>query len=90
MKFTLITSVLALVSAVVASPTWFDWNKWSNQKCISQDYADSIISKFISVLAHTNVATANATAQALFSDSYTEVSDSILSLEGLPVCSSHS
>lgn len=87
MKFSLITSALTLASAVVAAPARRDW---TNFKCLSQSAADTIVTKFISVLAHTNVATANATAQALFSDTYTEVSDSILSLEGLPVCSSTS
>ena len=41
---------------------------------------------YLEILTHQpSVAAANATAQALLVDSYTETSDSILSLEGQPV-----
>lgn len=90
MKFSLIAATFTLASAVTAAPTLGSWTDWLNggsnkQKCLTQDAANAVIGKFISVLQHTNVAAANATAQALFSNDYTEVSDSILSLEGQPV-----
>jgi len=52
---------------------------------LSQDFADDVVAKFITILDHSDVATANATAQALLADGYQEISDSILSLEGQPV-----
>lgn len=52
---------------------------------LSQEFAEGVVAQFISILSHSDVATANATAQALLADGYTEISDSILSLEGQPV-----
>ncbi|OAP54412.1 hypothetical protein AYL99_11513 [Fonsecaea erecta] len=55
------------------------------QDCLSQAEAESIVSQYITILEHTDVATANATAQSLLDPNYTETSDSILSLEGQPL-----
>ena len=60
-----------------------DW-----QKCLSQSEAESIVDQYASILTHSDVTSANATAQALLDDNYTEISDSILSLEGQPVSQS--
>lgn len=92
MKFSLITTTLALASAAVAAPGWGNnnnqpWNQWQNQ--LSQSAAENIVNKFISVLTHTDNVKANATAQALLANDFSEVSDSILSLEGQPVCNKH-
>jgi len=77
MKFaTVIAASLALATSAFAAP-WTD--------CLAQSEAESIINQYISILAHSDVATANATAQALLADDYQEISDSILSLEGQPV-----
>jgi len=55
------------------------------QDCLSQSEAESIVSQYSSLLSHSDPTTANATAQALLADDYVEISDSILSLEGLPL-----
>jgi hypothetical protein len=52
---------------------------------LSQAFAEDVVAKFITILSHPDIATANATAQALLADGYSETSDSILSLEGQPV-----
>ncbi|KEF52794.1 uncharacterized protein A1O9_11211 [Exophiala aquamarina CBS 119918] len=52
---------------------------------LSQEFAEDVVAKFISTPDHGDVATANATAQALLADGYQETSDSILSLEGQPL-----
>lgn len=77
----MITAVFGMASAVFAAPARRDW-----VDILSLADAEAIVTKFISVLEHYDVPAANATAQALFSDDYTERSDSILSLEGQPVC----
>ena len=55
--------------------------------CLCQEDAETIVADFIGILDHqgSGLGDANATAQALLDDSYQEISDSILSLEGLPV-----
>lgn len=79
MKFTTIaTATLALATSAFAAPS--SWGSWPN--CLAQSEAESIVNQYISVLAHSNVQTANATGQALLTDDYQEISDSILSLEG--------
>ena len=82
MKFLSILAPLALVSAAVALPAWNDWNG----NCVTQAEADDIVNKFASILAHSNVNAANATAQALIADGFFEKSDSINLLAGFPVC----
>lgn len=83
MKVLSLLAPLALVAAVasVALPK----RDGGDCDCLSQGEADTIVDQYISILTHTDVATANATAQALLDESYTEISDSILSLEGQPV-----
>ncbi|ETI22076.1 hypothetical protein G647_06147 [Cladophialophora carrionii CBS 160.54] len=83
MKLSLFLAPLALAAGVVAlaTPKRTD----CQQGCLSQAQAESIISQYISILEHGDVAAANATAQALLDPGYTETSDSILSLEGQPL-----
>lgn len=82
MKFSYILSAFALTSTAFAAPT-VARRDWSN--CIAQSTAEDLVNGYISILAHTDVATANATAQKILADDYQEISDSILSLEGQPV-----
>ena len=81
--FTLAASFLAVASASALPER--RWNNWGKNKCLSQDQANSIVSQFIVGLTHPDVPAANATLQALLADDFKETSDSILSLEGLPV-----
>lgn len=79
MKFTTVAAAtLALATSAFAAPTW--------SNCLAQSEAESIVNQYISILTHSDIQTANATAQALLADDYEEISDSILSLEGQPVC----
>ena len=78
MKFASVFSVLA--SAATALATW--------ENCPKFD-ATEIVNNYINILSHLpTLEAANATAQALLVENYSETSDSILTLEGLPV--SHS
>ncbi|KIW52168.1 hypothetical protein PV05_07830 [Exophiala xenobiotica] len=81
MKLFFILAPLALAASVAASAL----PKRGDGGCLSQSEAESIVSQYASILTHTDVATANATAQALLDENYTEISDSILSLEGQPL-----
>jgi hypothetical protein len=83
MKLLQLLTPLALVAAATASALPRRGGGWED--CLSQSEAESIVSQFMSILSHSDPATANATALALLDDNYTEISDSILSLEGLPV-----
>ena len=83
MKLLALLAPLALVASVTALATP---KHGDHSGCLSQDQAESIVNQYISILSHTpDVASANATAQALLDPNYTETSDSILSLEGQPV-----
>lgn len=74
MKCGFVLSVLALAGSVLA---WGD--------CADFD-ATGIVNSYINILEQLpSTAAANATAQALLVDDYSETSDSILMLEGLPV-----
>ena len=75
MKLSIIIAPLALASTALA------WNR--SVLCLSDAYATTIVNNFISVLEHTG--NANATAQALLADSYTEQGDSINIIAGNPV-----
>lgn len=83
MKYSYIVSALGLASSVFAAPTEVRRSDWS--ACIPQADAESLVDKYISILTHSDITTANATAQAILADDYQEISDSILSLEGQPV-----
>ena len=82
--FAVATTFLAAASATALPKRNWHWG-YKNQ-CLSQDQANDIVGKFITILNHPDVPAANATAQALLSDKFQEISDSILSLEGQPVC----
>jgi len=84
MKLLSILAPLALVAGVTAFATPKRSSDWEG--CLSQSDAETIVNEYMSILSHTpDVATANATAQALLATNYTETSDSILSLEGQPL-----
>ncbi|EXJ77622.1 hypothetical protein A1O3_09850 [Capronia epimyces CBS 606.96] len=84
MKLFSILLPLALVMADATSAlSNRDGGGWKD--CLSQGEAESIVNQYISILTHTNVTAANATAQAVLDNNYTEISDSILSLEGQPL-----
>ena len=84
MKFASIVAAVGLASAALASPLE---ERNNCKKCVSQAYATSIVNDYVAVLSHvsTSLGTPNETAQAILDDNYTETSDSILSLEGLPL-----
>lgn len=82
MKVIALLAPLALVSGVFASPSYGQYPKPPSDKCLSQSEAEDIVSKFITILSHPDPDAANATAQALLDESFTETSDSILSLSG--------
>ena len=71
---------LISVTAAIAIPK-------RDRHCLCQEDAETIVADFIGILDHqgSGLGDANTTAQALLDDSYQEISDSILSLEGLPV-----
>jgi hypothetical protein len=75
MKLSIIIAPLALASTALA------WNP--SGPCLSDVYATKIVNDFISILEHTG--NANATAQALLADNYTEQGDSINIIAGRPV-----
>lgn len=81
MKFLSILAPLSLVVATAATAIPRDGSKYG----LTQEVADDIVAKFITILDHQDPVAANATAQALLAEGYTEISDSILSLEGQPV-----
>ncbi|KAI1630154.1 hypothetical protein EDD37DRAFT_83880 [Exophiala viscosa] len=84
MKFSSIIAPLALASSVTATAIRNrDWSDWQN--CLSQTQAETIVNQYASILTHSDPTTANTTAQALLDVNYTEISDSILSLEGQPL-----
>jgi len=83
MKFLSLLAPLALVSTAFAAPSPGGWNDWNN--ALSQGDATDIVNKFITILSHSNVAAANATAQALIGDGFFEKSDSINILAGFPL-----
>lgn len=80
MKFAICLASFMAVTAAVAIPR-------RDEYCLCQEEAETIVADFIGVLDHqgSGLGDANATAQALLDDSYQEISDSILSLEGQPV-----
>lgn len=85
MKFS-VAAITAFATAALAIPQWGNWGCPQDQ-CISQDDANRLVDRFISVLGHydSDIGDAATTANAILADSYREISDSILSLEGLPV-----
>ena len=77
MKAALFTSAIALGLATVASAT----------KCYTHEEAEDFVSQFEGILNHkgSTYGNATATAEALLADEFVEYSNSILSIEGLPV-----
>ena len=82
MKLTSILAAAGLASSVIASPV--TEKRWH---CLSQAFAEKIVAEYASILGHydSDLGSPNVTANAILSDSYEEISDSILSLEGLPL-----
>jgi hypothetical protein len=80
MRFSTIIALVAfVVIAAIASPV--------HEQCRHPSDAETIVARYIAILSHgsSDLGDANATAQALLDDRYTEISDSVLSLKGLPV-----
>ncbi|KAJ9601859.1 hypothetical protein H2200_013658 [Cladophialophora chaetospira] len=78
MKFSTLIAPFAFASVTVALPVMWPF-------CLTQGDANDIVGKFITVLQHTNINAANATAQALIGPNFFEKSDSINMLAGKPV-----
>lgn len=80
MKLTSIVAALSLASSGLASPV-------ERHGCLSQWFAEKIVAEYASILGHydSDLGSPNVTANAILSDSYEEISDSILSLEGMPL-----
>ena len=81
MRFATIFGGLAVVSAVSAIPTE------KRGGCLSTSQATTIVNKFISILEGVdyNGQIPNVTAVQVVAKNYVEYSDSILSLEDVPV-----
>jgi hypothetical protein len=89
MRFsTIIASMVLTAIAVIASPVQ-SLQRPGRGQCLHQSDAEKIVTEYIAILSHTSsdLGDANATAQALLDDNYQEISDSVLSLKGLPVSS---
>ncbi|KAK5114482.1 hypothetical protein LTR62_002417 [Meristemomyces frigidus] len=74
---TFIAGALAFLTTTIASPVQ------DRAYCIGQWEAQEIVNKIISIFGHQPGA--NATAEALLADDFTEHSDSIHALEGQPL-----
>jgi hypothetical protein len=87
MRFAKIVASLVLTTTVIASPVKSLRHIRRQDECLCQSDAEKIVTEYIAILSHTwsDLGDANATAQALLDDNYQEISDSVLSLEGLPV-----
>ena len=88
MRFATIVASLALTAtAVIASPVESLKRSYGGYECLCQNDAEKIVTEYIAILAHnsSDLGDANATAQALLDPNYSEISDSVLLLEGLPV-----
>jgi hypothetical protein len=89
MRFSAIVASLALTATtVIAFPFRSIQRIRVRDECLCQEDADTIVTEYIGILSHTGsyLGNANTTAQALLDPNYEEISDSVLSLEGLPVC----
>lgn len=78
----LLSTIIQLSTVVYAAAAVLPRNNCGG---LSQAFAEDVVARFITILNHPDPVAANATAQALLADGYTEISDSILSLEGQPV-----
>jgi hypothetical protein len=88
MRFSAIVAVSALTaSAVIAFPVSSNQRVRVRDECLCQEDAETIVTEYIAILSHAGsyLGDANTTAQALLDPNYEEISDSVLSLEGLPV-----
>lgn len=83
MKFAAALASLAVV-ATAAPGGWGNWNK-GNNGCASRAYAQNLVDQEIVFLMHTDLAAAQAAADAIFADDIQEYGDSINSLRMAPV-----
>ena len=81
MKFTLFLSALVFTIGAYAAPVGDDC------ECVTQDQANTLITRFIGFLDHkgSDLGNATQTAEAILHVGYTEVSDSVDTLAGFPV-----
>jgi hypothetical protein len=87
MRFAKIVASLVLTTTVIAFPVKSLRHVRRQDECLCQSDAEQIVTEYIAILSHTwsDLGDAYTTAQALLDDNYQEISDSVLSLEGLPV-----
>lgn len=85
MKFTLLTSAMALATAAFAAPA--DNLAERSLFCVSQSQAEQFIKRFIGVLTKqgSDLGDYLTTVDKLLADDFQEISDSINSLAGFPV-----
>lgn len=78
MKFTIIATALALASTALSAPNG----------CVTKKQAQAVVDRYIGIQsqAGSDLGDAKTTAEKLLVKNYQEISDSILSLERLPVC----
>ncbi|KAK4501554.1 hypothetical protein PRZ48_007363 [Zasmidium cellare] len=93
MQITLLTTALAILgtaSAAATNPPPSYGNNpppppsYGGGKCVSQKEGQDFLNKFIGVLGRTDANYAS-TAQKIIADDFVEYSNSILSLQGLPI-----
>jgi hypothetical protein len=92
MRFSTILIIMAfMVISALASPVQSGNPIHAGKPgCLALDDATTIVGRYIAFLEHvpSDLGDANATAQLLLDDNYTEISDSFLSLKQSPVRSS--
>ncbi|KAF2170891.1 hypothetical protein M409DRAFT_18863 [Zasmidium cellare ATCC 36951] len=85
MKITILTTALAMLCTASAAATNNNPPpSYGGGKCVSQQEGQNFLQKFIGVLGRTDPNYA-ATAQKIIADDFVEYSNSILSLQGLPL-----
>lgn len=83
MKLSRATIALSLASSAVAFPG----HRRGYSGCLTQDTANTLVAEYAAIQAHasTSLGDTNATAAAIIATGYTEKSESLNSLIGLPV-----
>lgn len=92
MRLGVLAAFFTLLSSAIAVPELIKVRRDtpSNSTCLEQSDAESIVSKFTIILAHSDPHAANVTAEELLDDSFSESSDSFNMISGAPVSLRHS